>query len=105
MRKDKQDYCINGQFTERGIKEVHGFMTEFYVDDEKYFTHVPEDLRELAVMAEPLTIAEKACAGLRRPTTPTLGLHRAGQAKRPRTTRRRSRGGADRDSWRNEMCC
>ena len=58
--KDKQDYCINGQFTERGIKEVHGFMTEFYVDDEKYFTHVPEDLRELAVMAEPLTIAEKA---------------------------------------------
>ena len=58
-RNDKQDYCINGQFTERGIKEVHGFMTEFYVDDEKYFTHVPEDLRELAVMAEPLTIAEK----------------------------------------------
>ncbi|MGB0550726.1 MAG: glucose 1-dehydrogenase [Limisphaerales bacterium] len=61
-RNDKQDYCINGQFTERGIKEVHGFMTEFYVDDEKYFTHVPEDLRELAVMAEPLTIAEKGLA-------------------------------------------
>ena len=60
--KDKQDYCINGQFTERGIKEVHGFMTEFYVDDEKYFTHVPENLRELAVMAEPLTIAEKGLA-------------------------------------------
>ena len=61
-RHDKQDYCINGQFTERGIKEVHGFMTEYYVDDEKYFTHVPEDLRELAVMAEPLTIAEKGLA-------------------------------------------
>jgi len=61
-RNDKQDYCINGQFTERGIKEVHGFMTEFYVDDEKYFTLVPEDLRELAVMAEPLTIAEKGLA-------------------------------------------
>ena len=61
-RNDKQDYCINGQFTERGIKEVHGFMTEYYVDDEKYFTHVPEDLRELAVMAEPLTIAEKGLA-------------------------------------------
>jgi threonine dehydrogenase-like Zn-dependent dehydrogenase len=59
---DKQDYCINGQFTERGIKQVHGFMTEFYVDDEKYFTYVPEELRDLAVMAEPLTIAEKGLA-------------------------------------------
>ena len=59
---DKQDYCINGQFTERGIKQVHGFMTEFYVDDEKYFTYVPDDLRDLAVMAEPLTIAEKGLA-------------------------------------------
>ena len=59
---DKQDYCINGQFTERGIKQVHGFMTEFYVDDEKFFTYVPEELRDLAVMAEPLTIAEKGLA-------------------------------------------
>ena len=59
---DKQDYCINGQFTERGIKQVHGFMTEFYVDNEKYFTYVPDDLRDLAVMAEPLTIAEKGLA-------------------------------------------
>tara|TARA_B100001758_G_scaffold82165_1_gene69857 strand:+ start:118 stop:849 length:732 start_codon:yes stop_codon:yes gene_type:complete len=37
-------------------------MTEFYVDDEKYFTYVPDDLRDLAVMAEPLTIAEKGLA-------------------------------------------
>lgn len=59
---DKQDYCTNGQFTERGIKQVHGFMTEFYVDNEKYFTYVPDDLRDLAVMAEPLTIAEKGLA-------------------------------------------
>ena len=58
----KQDYCINGQFTERGIKQVHGFMTEFYVDDETFFTYVPEELRDLAVMAEPLTIAEKGLA-------------------------------------------
>ena len=56
---DKQDYCTNGQFTERGINQVHGFMTEYYVDDEKFFTYVPEELRDLAVMAEPLTIAEK----------------------------------------------
>ena len=61
-RNDKQDYCINGQFTERGIKAVHGFMTEYYVDDEKFFTQVPENLRDLAVLAEPLTIAEKGLA-------------------------------------------
>lgn len=38
---------------------THGFMTEFYVDHEKFFTFVPPDLREVAVLVEPLTVAEK----------------------------------------------
>src|SRR5204863_9741288 len=61
-RSGQQDYCYTGDFTERGIKEAHGFMTEFVVDHERYMNLVPPDLREVAVLTEPLTIAEKALA-------------------------------------------
>jgi threonine dehydrogenase-like Zn-dependent dehydrogenase len=59
-RADKQDFCETGDFTERGIKMVHGFMTEFFVEEEKHLTAVPRELREVAVLVEPLTVAEKA---------------------------------------------
>ena len=61
-RSGHQDYCYTGEFTERGIKEAHGYMTEYVVDHERYMNVVPPDLREIAVLAEPLTIAEKALA-------------------------------------------
>jgi threonine dehydrogenase-like Zn-dependent dehydrogenase len=59
-RKGRQDFCITGDFTERGIKGAHGFMTEFVVDDQRYIVKVPKELREVAVLLEPLTVAEKA---------------------------------------------
>ena len=59
-RKGRQDFCITGDFTERGIKGAHGYMTEFVVDDERYVVKVPKELREVAVLIEPLTVAEKA---------------------------------------------
>ena len=61
-RSGHQDYCYTGEFTERGIKAAHGYMTEYVVDYERYMNVVPPDLREIAVLAEPLTIAEKALA-------------------------------------------
>jgi glucose 1-dehydrogenase len=61
-RREHQDYCYTGDFTERGIKEAHGYMTEYVVDRERYMNVVPPGLREVAVLAEPLTIAEKALA-------------------------------------------
>lgn len=59
-RSDRQDFCFTGDFNERGIKEMHGFMAEFVVDDERYMNPVPKQLRDVAVLVEPLTIAEKA---------------------------------------------
>ncbi|HEU4343907.1 MAG TPA: glucose 1-dehydrogenase [Candidatus Binatia bacterium] len=59
-RSDRQDFCFTGDFKERGIKEAHGFMAQFVVDDEKYMNPVPRELRNVAVLVEPLTIAEKA---------------------------------------------
>jgi threonine dehydrogenase-like Zn-dependent dehydrogenase len=61
-RSGHQDYCYTGDFTERGIKEAHGYMAEYVVDRERYLNLVPPDLREIAVLTEPLTIAEKALA-------------------------------------------
>ncbi len=61
-RADRQDFCFTGDFQERGIKERHGFMAQFVVDDEKYMNLVPNQLREIAVLVEPLTIAEKGLA-------------------------------------------
>ena len=61
-RCEHQDFCYTGDFTERGIKEADGYMTEYVVDRERYMNVVPAGLREVAVLAEPLTIAEKALA-------------------------------------------
>jgi glucose 1-dehydrogenase len=58
-RSDRQDFCFTGDFQERGIKERHGFMAQYVVDDQKYMNVVPKEMRDVAVLVEPLTIAEK----------------------------------------------
>lgn len=60
----RQDFCFTGDFTERGIKMVHGYMTEYFVEDQAHLNPVPADLRDIAVLVEPLTVAEKALAQL-----------------------------------------
>ena len=57
---DRQDFCFTGEYSERGINRQHGFMTERVVEREKYVNPVPRALRDVAVLVEPLTIAEKA---------------------------------------------
>jgi|SRR5690242_16563654 len=59
-RTGHQDFCITGDYTERGIKGRHGFMAEYVVDDAQYMALVPRELRETAVLVEPMTIAAKA---------------------------------------------
>ncbi len=59
-RRDRQDFCFTGDFTERGIKEASGYMTEVVVEEDKWLVPVPRALRDVAVLVEPLTIAEKA---------------------------------------------
>lgn len=59
-RAGRQDFCFTGKFVERGINQAHGFMTELVVDHEDVFTKLDPGLREVGVLIEPLTIAEKA---------------------------------------------
>lgn len=60
------DMCLNGLYTERGIKGRHGFLTERYVEDPRYLVAVPEELGRLGVLVEPTSIVEKAIDQLRR---------------------------------------
>lgn len=59
-RAGRQDFCFTGDFTERGIKGRHGFMTDQVVDRDCYMHVVPAHLRDVGILVEPLTIAEKA---------------------------------------------
>jgi threonine dehydrogenase-like Zn-dependent dehydrogenase len=65
-RSGQQDFCYTGDYTERGIKGASGYMTEFVVDEERYMIPVPTRLHQVAVLTEPLTIAEKALEEIQR---------------------------------------
>jgi glucose 1-dehydrogenase len=54
-----QDFTTDDVYYERGINLLHGFLTEYYVDDHQYVFPLPESLREVGVLLEPATVAEK----------------------------------------------
>jgi threonine dehydrogenase-like Zn-dependent dehydrogenase len=53
------DMTTDDVYYEHGINLLHGFLTEYYVDDPEYMVKVPLGLREVAVLVEPLSVAEK----------------------------------------------
>jgi threonine dehydrogenase-like Zn-dependent dehydrogenase len=57
-RSGHADFCVTGEYTERGIKGAHGFLAEQVVEDQQYLVPVPAELRGTGVLTEPLTIAE-----------------------------------------------
>lgn len=54
------DMCRNGQYTERGIKEIHGFMSERWRIEPEYAMKVDPRLGLLGVLLEPTTVIAKA---------------------------------------------
>lgn len=56
----RSDMCTTGDYTERGIKEAHGFQTEYVIDYEEYLVKVPEHLASLGVLSEPMSVSAKA---------------------------------------------
>jgi glucose 1-dehydrogenase len=47
-------------YYERGINLLHGFLTDYYVDDAEFIVRMPRGLRHLHVLAEPMSCATKA---------------------------------------------
>jgi threonine dehydrogenase-like Zn-dependent dehydrogenase len=56
----RQDFCTTGEFTERGIKQAHGYLTELVLEEEHNVIPVPPQLTDVAALIEPMSIAAKA---------------------------------------------
>ena len=54
------DMCRNGQYTERGIKQIDGFMSERWRIEPEYAVKVDPSLGLLGVLLEPTTVVTKA---------------------------------------------
>lgn len=57
-----QDMTTDDTYFERGINLRHGFLAEYYVDSADYLVKLPAALREVGVLMEPTSVAEKAIA-------------------------------------------
>jgi threonine dehydrogenase-like Zn-dependent dehydrogenase len=57
-----QDMTTDNEYFERGINLRHGYLTEYYVEDEEFVVKVPAGLREVGVLLEPMTVAQKGIA-------------------------------------------
>jgi threonine dehydrogenase-like Zn-dependent dehydrogenase len=54
------DMCRNGQYTERGIKEIDGFMSERWRIEPEYAMKIDPSLALMGVLLEPTTVVTKA---------------------------------------------
>jgi threonine dehydrogenase-like Zn-dependent dehydrogenase len=54
-----QDFTTDDVYYERGINLLHGYLTEYYVEDAQYVFPLPNNLEEVGVLLEPTTVAEK----------------------------------------------
>jgi|SRR5579884_547765 len=54
------DMCRNGQYTERGIKQHHGYASERYRNTVDFTVKIDPSLGRLGVLLEPATVVAKA---------------------------------------------
>jgi glucose 1-dehydrogenase len=54
------DMCRNGRYTERGIKQIDGYMSERWRIEPEYAVKVDRELGILGVLLEPTTVVAKA---------------------------------------------
>lgn len=54
------DFCSNGRYTERGIKELDGYGSQKWTVDPAFAVRVPAEVGELGVLTEPASVVAKA---------------------------------------------
>ena len=54
------DMCRNGRYTERGIKELHGFGSQAWTVDPAYAVRLDARLADVGVLMEPTSVVAKA---------------------------------------------
>jgi threonine dehydrogenase-like Zn-dependent dehydrogenase len=58
----RADLCSSGNYTERGIKGRHGYMAEHYTETPEFLFKIDEEIKDIGVLLEPMTIVEKGAA-------------------------------------------
>ena len=58
-QRGQLDMCLGGNYRECGIKGAHGFLREYLAEDVDFLVPVPKELRNIAVLTEPTSIATK----------------------------------------------
>ena len=59
-RIGRSDITSEETYYERGINLLHGYLTEYFVDDAEFVVKMPIGLKHLHVLAEPMSCAAKA---------------------------------------------
>jgi len=54
------DMCMNGRYTERGIRGAHGYASELFTLHQDFGIKVDASLRDHAVLVEPTSVVSKA---------------------------------------------
>jgi threonine dehydrogenase-like Zn-dependent dehydrogenase len=54
------DMCLNGRYTERGIKEIHGYGSTLWTVEADYAVRIDPSLESVGMLMEPTTIVSKA---------------------------------------------
>lgn len=54
------DMCLNGEYTERGIKQIHGYGSSMWTVEADYAVRLDPSLESVGVLMEPTTIVAKA---------------------------------------------
>jgi threonine dehydrogenase-like Zn-dependent dehydrogenase len=59
-RHGEFDMCRNGRYTERGIKDLHGYGSEVWTVEADYAVRLDPSLERVGVLMEPTTVVVKA---------------------------------------------
>src|SRR4051812_42882742 len=54
------DMCLNGEYTERGIKQIHGYGSTLWTVEAAYAVRLDPSLESVGVLMEPTAIVSKA---------------------------------------------
>ncbi|MFA6035450.1 MAG: alcohol dehydrogenase catalytic domain-containing protein [Candidatus Micrarchaeia archaeon] len=64
-KQGQSDYCLTGQFKERGLHKLDGFLTKYAVEEEENVVKLQPGTEKFGILVEPLSIAEKAVEQVR----------------------------------------
>lgn len=56
--------CLNGRYTEHGIKELHGFAAENFLIEPEFAVRVDPGLRKCGVLMEPASVVAKGWSNI-----------------------------------------